>query len=68
MVVAGSSVVTVATSVPSALEFLDFGIGFAVLDFPPAGSSCTEIATRLRADGVPFIYMSGRADRLVSVT
>lgn len=49
----------IACRVESAILALKVGVQFAVLDVELAGVPCTELAERLVASGIPFIYFSG---------
>lgn len=54
----------IASRIESAILALKVGVQFAILDVELAGEPCTELAERLVASRVPFIYFSGyvRAD------
>ncbi|MGV3576386.1 MAG: hypothetical protein ACO1O4_14770 [Devosia sp.] len=49
----------IASRLESAILALNVGVQFAILDVELAGEPCTELAERLVAAGVPFMYFSG---------
>ncbi len=49
----------IACRLDSAILALKVGVQFAVLDVELAGEPCTELAERLVASRIPFIYCSG---------
>lgn len=49
----------IACRVDSAILALKVGLQFAVVDVELDGEPCTELAERLVASGIPFVYFSG---------
>ena len=49
----------IACRLETAILALKVGVQFAVLDVELAGEPCTELAQRLAASSIPFIYFSG---------
>jgi DNA-binding response OmpR family regulator len=49
----------IACRVENAILALNVGVQFAILDVELAGEPCTELAERLVASGIHFIYCSG---------
>ena len=59
----GVNEVTVASTVPAALEIVkDHQFDLAILDFNLGDSSSTPVAKALREKGTPFVLASGYGD------
>jgi two-component SAPR family response regulator len=57
------SVTAIVPSVERAMTALaDGGVDIAVLDINLHGASVVPVAERLRADGVPFVFLTGYGD------